>query len=140
MTNSKLVAATLVAMTVAAVLVAPLGSVIASNTGTLGVAGNVGADVGNYQELDGYDITSNFTATDSDGNTLSEGADYELNRTDATIKFLSGSSLVTDGETITVEYEYEAASGTTTTVATLVPLFAGLLILGTAAVKMRKMM
>lgn len=123
----------IIAVAIAATLISPFTGAIAGNTGEVGVAGNVSADVGSYQEIEGYDVvTSNFTATD-DGTTLSEGTDYELNETAGTIKFLSGSSTVTDGETVELDYSYQATDGTTDTIAGLLPLFVALLVLVTLA-------
>lgn len=140
MANGRLVAATLIAMTVVAVFIGPLASITGSNTGTVGEVDNVSADVGNYVELDGYDITANFSAYNDSGTELTEGTDYELNKSDGTILIKSGSSNVADGESVGAVYEYQASSSTTATIADLVPMLAGLLILGTAAAKMRQMM
>lgn len=123
----------MIAVAIAATLVSPFTGAIAGNTGEVGVAGNVSADVGNYQEIEGYDVvTSNFTATD-DGTTLTEGTDYELNETEGTIKFLSGSSTVNDSESVNLSYSYQATDGTTDTITGLLPLFVVLLVLVTLA-------
>jgi len=123
----------MIAVAIAATLVSPFTGAIAGNTGEVGVAGNVSADVGSYQEIEGYDVvTSNFTATD-DGTTLTEGTDYELNESAGTIKFLSGGSTVTDGESVDLSYSYQATDGTTDTIAGLLPLFVALLVLVTLA-------
>lgn len=119
----------MIAVAIAATLVAPFTTAIAGNTGTVSEVGNVSADLGNYQDVDGYNIDSaTFTATDSGGTTLTESTDYELNATAGEVKFLSSGS-VSDGETIELSYDYQATDGTTSTITDLLPLFVGLLIL-----------
>lgn len=141
MASGRMVAATLIAMTVVAVFIGPLADVTAQNTGDTGFDESVTISDTEYVEIPGvYDITSNYTVELSDGTSLTEGTDYEINQTDGSVIAVTGSSTVSDGDSVRVYGEYTASSPTTTTVATLVPLFAGLLILGTAAMKMRQMM
>jgi len=126
--NSK-IAAVVIAVSIAVTLIGPFASTITGSTGVVSVSGDVDADTGNYQEIEGYDIdTSNITATDSGGTTLTQGTDYELNATDGTIKFLSGGS-VSSGDQVDLDYSYQATDGTTTTITGLLPVFLGLLIL-----------
>jgi len=133
------VAGTLIAITIVAVLVGPLASSVVGNSGVVGVQENVSADPGTIQDLEGYDITSNFSA-DNGGTSLSEGSDYELYEENGSIKFLTGSANVAGGDDVGLTYEYNATDGITATIADLIPLFAGLLILGTVAVRIRQMM
>jgi len=130
-----------IAMTIAAVFIGPLVSVIGAQSGTVGV-GNEEATIytDEWTDLEGFDITANFTLETTDGTTLSEGTDYELNQTAGTITAKDGSSSVSDGDTVVATYEYQATDGTTTTIVNLVPLFAALLILGTAAVAIQNRM
>jgi hypothetical protein len=140
MSSGRVVAGALIAMTIAAVFIGPLASTVTGNTGDVQFDEEIAAQHGEYVEIGGvYDITGNYTVESTGGTTYSEGSDYEINRTDGSVKALS-SGTISDGETLVVTGEYTAAGTTTTTVATLVPLFAGLLILGTAAMKMRQMM
>jgi len=141
MASGRMIAATLIAMTVVAVLVGPLATSATDNTGVVGVNEEISADSGTWQDLEGFDLTSNFSAeTSSGGTSLSEGSDYELNESAGTIKFLSGSANVNDGDAVTTTYEYNATDSTTSVIAGLLPLFAGLLLLGTAAMRIRQMM
>ena len=141
MPSGRVVAATLIAMTIVAVFIGPLASITNDNTGEVEFEDSVTGSTSEYVEIPGiYDITSNYTVELDDGTSLSEGTDYQLNQTDGTILVDSGSSTASDGDTLVIRGEYQASGTTTTTVATLVPLFAGLLILGTAAMKMRQMM
>jgi len=140
MASGKAVAATLIAMTVVAVFIAPLADVTASNTGTEGVNETVTIQTDEWVDLTGYDITGNFTLNNDSGTELTEGTDYELNESAGTIQAIDGSTSVSDGESVTAIYEYQATDSTTETVATLVPLFAALLIIGTVSVRIRQMM
>ena len=70
---------------------------------------NVTADVGNYTAVPALAPTQ-FYDNESfydDGTELQEGADYEWNSSDGTVKFLEGSQLVKDNETVTGEYAYK---------------------------------
>jgi len=135
------VAGTLIAITIVAVLVGPLASSVVGNSGVVDTSETLTADPGTIQELEGYDITANFTATNQNGGTtLSEGSDYELYQENGSIKFLTGSANVAGGDSVEAAYEYNATDGITATIADLIPLFAGLLILGTVAVRIRQMM
>jgi hypothetical protein len=133
------VAGTLIAITIVAVLVGPLATSVVGNSGVVGAQETVSADPGTIQDLEGYDITSNFSA-DNGGTSLSEGSDYELYEENGSIKFLTGSANVAGGDNVDLTYEYNATDGITATIADLIPLFAGLLILGTVAVRIRQMM
>lgn len=140
MASGKTIAATLIAMTIVAVFFTPLADITNANTGTVEQVDNVTADVGNYVDIQGYDITTNFTAYNNSGTQLTEGTDYELNQTAGTILIKSGSANVADGESVGMVYEYEATDATTGTIAGMIPMFAGLLLIGVAAARMRKMM
>lgn len=141
MSNGKLIAGTLIAMTIAAVFLTPLSTVVATSTGVVGVGNeSVTIHTDEYSDLDGYDVTNNYTVELEDGTELTEGTDYEINRTEGSITAVSGSATVSDGDTVLVTYEYNATDSTTGTIAGLVPMFAALLILGIAAAKMREMM
>jgi len=130
MPSGRMIAGTLIALTVVAVFIGPLASVTEGNTG----------DVNQYVEIEGvYEITGNYSVELSDGTSLSEGTDYEINQTDGKILAIDSTN-VNDGDTLNVKGEYSATGGTTTTVATLVPLFAALLILTTIAVRVQRMM
>jgi|GEM_PF-2702825 len=69
------------------------------------------ADVGNESTVNAPNYTLGFwdneTIVDSQGNTLTEGTDYEWNTSTGTITWLSSPD-VDDGETMTVDYAYWA--------------------------------
>jgi len=134
------VAGVLIAITIVAVLVGPLASTVDGNSGTVGVNESLTADPGTVQELEGYRITSNFTATETGtGTELSSGTDYTLHEENGTIEFIDSTNL-DPGDDVDAVYEYEATDSITGTIADLLPLFAGLLILGTVAMRIRQMM
>jgi len=140
MATGKTITAAVIAMTIAVVFLGPVFSIVDGNSGTVGVDENATIQTDSWADLEGYEITSNFTLYDDTGTQLSEGTDYELNSTAGTIQALSGSTAISSGDTVNAVYDYQATSGTTTTIVTLVPTFIALLILGTAAAKMQQMM
>lgn len=146
MAQPRKVAAVLVALTIAASLFGPVASAVNESTGVQSVDNEtVTADVGNWAELDGYDVDSSsvtvewYNSTSSSYETVSSGTDYELNASDGSIKALSGGD-IGDGDELRVTYNYSATSGTTTTVGNLVPLFMALLIIGVLAARIQEMM
>jgi len=140
MATGKTITAAVIAMTIAVVFLGPVFSIVDGNSGTVGVDENATIQTDSWADLEGYEITSNFTLYDDTGTQLIEGTDYELNSTAGTIQALSGSTAISSGDTVNAVYDYQATSGTTTTIVTLVPTFIALLILGTAAAKMQQMM
>lgn len=72
---------------------------------------NVTVDYQNKQQLDpGEEVFSwsdTITVNASDGTTLTEGTDYEYYSNNGSIQFLN-TSATTEGNTATVDYEYEA--------------------------------
>lgn len=141
MAKTKQVVLVLIAVTIGGVLFTPLASSVADNSGTVSVTNeSVTADAGNYTDLDGYQIVDGSeTVYNASGAEQTAGTDYEMANENGSIKVLSGGS-ISDGETITVSYDYKATSGSTTTVVQLVPLFMALLILGVLAEKVQRMM
>lgn len=141
MPSGRKVAMALLGATIAAVLLNPLAAAVAGSTGTTTVSNEtVTADVGNYSDLDGYDIVSDSeTVLNSSGDVMTKGTDYKMAYENGSIKPLAGGD-IGDGTQMDVSYEYRVTSGTTSTVIELVTLFAGLLILGTLAFKVSDMM
>lgn len=135
----------LIAVTIAATLIAPIVTSVNDNTGTVSVTNeSVTADVGNYVDLDGWDIDSGsetvYYDNNSDGNyDTAAASDYTLNESEGTIRADSGGS-IDDGAAMLVSYDYQATSGTTTTVVDLIPMFLGLLIMGVLAFRIQRMM
>ncbi|WP_225336646.1 hypothetical protein [Halomicrobium urmianum] len=84
---------------IAVVLVSPFISVVDSNVGEQSVANeSVTADVGNYVELDGYQLVDgSVTVEAEDGTSYSEGSDYEVDYESGELQALSGGN-ISDGE------------------------------------------
>jgi len=124
----------MIAVAIAATLVTPFTGAIAGHTGTVSVNEKVTADVGTYQDIDGYDVDAGTFSAElsSDGTALTEGTDYNLNETAGTIEFIDSTN-VNDGDSVDLSYDYQATDGTTSTITGLLPLFVGLLILVTLA-------
>lgn len=90
---------------------------------------SVTANIGEWQDLEGWDIDPNSeTVLNSTDTELTQGTDYEMNNTAGEIKFLSTAS-TSDGEAMQVSYTYQASSSTATTVLDLVALFVALVLL-----------
>jgi len=122
----------------AVVLLGPFVTTVNDYSGSQAITNeSVTAETGEYVELDGYDVQSGtvtvYGYNDSSGSyeQASEGTDYEIDLAGGEVKALNGSSLIDDGETMKVTYDYQATSGTVTTVLDLLPLLVGVLILGT---------
>jgi len=95
---------------------------ITDNTGVQSVGNeSVTADVGNYTDLDGYNIKDGTVTVENDGTTYTEGDDYEIDYEAGELKALD-SGTIEDGETLTVSYDYQASGKTTATIANLIPL------------------
>jgi len=123
------IAKVVVMLAIAVTLIAPFSTVIADNTGSVAGNDSVSAEIGTYQDLEGYNIDSgSFSAELDDGSSLSEGTDYELNSSAGTVKFLSAGA-VSEGDTVNTSYQYDATDGTTSTITGLLPLLIGLLVL-----------
>jgi len=135
-----MVVALVIGVTIVATLIAPLSGIVGDNTGTVGVNETATIHTNEMTDLTGYDITANFTLENDSGSTLSEGTDYQLYEENGSIEAVDGSANVADGETVTAIYEYQATSGTTTTIVVLVPLFVALLVLGLMAVGIQELM
>lgn len=147
MASGSKVAVVLIAATVAAVLFTPFATTVADNSGTVTVTNeSVTADLDNPVDLEGYRIVSGsetvwgFNDTSGNYEQLSAGTDYNLHEQNGSITFLSTSTVVQDGETAKVSYDYEATDQTTATIVDLLPLFVALLILATLATQIMNRM
>jgi hypothetical protein len=142
MVSPREVATVLIAAAIAATLI-PAFVTATDATGTQSVTNeSVTADVGNFTELDGWNVNSGetvywYNSSSGSNETVSSGTDYELDYDNGRIKALASSSTISDGDTLYVTYTYDVTTGTATTVANLVPLFVVLLLLGTLAAKIR---
>jgi hypothetical protein len=138
--------AVFIAVLIAVVLLAPISSAVTDNTGTVSVQNEtVYADHGNYTDLTGYEIDGSTVAVEwynsSAGSfqSATKGSDYEVATTNGSIKTLASGS-IDDGAELRVDYDYQAADSTTTTVAGLTPLFVALMALVAMTSKIEEMM
>lgn len=139
MVSSRAITATVIALAITATLLVPLNDVVTGKTGTVSTSENVTAVDGEYVDLQGYEIQQGtLNATDSDGNTI-DSANYSVDYDTGRIKFnTSASTVISDGDTATVSYDYQATDSSTTTIAALVPLLAVLFMLVVIADKLRE--
>jgi hypothetical protein len=86
-------------------------------------------DLGGYAVVSGSETVWGYNDTDSSYETAVQGTDYELNLNSGEIKILNGSSLIEDGETVKVSYDYEASGELTATVMEFIPVMLGTLVL-----------
>lgn len=129
-----------IAVAIAAILLSPTITAVQDNTGEQTINESVTADVGNWTQLEGYQIVEDSeTIEGENGTEYSAGDDYEMTHKNGSIKALDGGT-ISDGETLNATYDYEATSGMTTTVIGYGPLFLGLLLLVTLAAKVQEMM
>lgn len=113
----------MILLVVVGALFIPLVDTVNSETGTQAVTNeSVTAEVGTYVDLENNDlVSSSVTVYNSTDAEMTEGTDYEVAYDNGSIKALSGGS-ITDGNTITVSYDYEATSDMVATIAGLIPL------------------
>lgn len=131
--------AVFIAVAIAAILLGPTITAVQDNTGTQTINESVTADVGNWTQLEGYQIVEDSETIETTGGvTLTAGTDYEMAYENGSIMALSGSTEISDGDTLEATYDYEATSGMTTTVIGYGPLFLGLLLLVTIAAKVQE--
>jgi hypothetical protein len=111
------------------VVLTPVVSVVADNSGQVSENENITADLGNYSGLGGYDLVDGTVVVTSDDGTTtySEGSDYEVALDNGSIKALSGGT-ITDGEKLDVSYDYNATGSATETVLGFVPVMFGVLL------------
>jgi len=137
MASARTVILFAVAATIAMIFLSPVVTAVNDSTGTQSVTNeSVTADVGSYVELGGFNVVDGSETVyapdnrdNGEFNVTSEGADYEINNSDGSIKALSGSSEIDDGDTLKVTYDYEAAGQITTTVVGFVPVMIGAVVL-----------
>lgn len=113
----------MILLVVVGALFIPLVDTVNSETGTQAVTNeSVTAEVGTYVDLENNDlVSSSVTVYNSTDAEMTEGTDYEVAYDNGSVKALSGGS-ITDGNTITVSYDYEATSDMVATIAGLIPL------------------
>jgi len=147
MASAKVVMATAIAATIAAVLIVPVAGSINDNTGQVSVTNESVSpvEVGNYTDLGGYNIDNSsetvwwYDSLTGEYRQLNDGTDYKIRPGPGEIKFLEGGQ-VSDGDDVKISYDYQATDSQSTTVINLVPLFMALLILGVFAQQIMRYM
>ena len=124
-----------VAITIGAVFFVPVVDVIDGSTGEVQVENETvttNASFSETYELSGDNITAGSETVEvySSGSwtTLTAGTDYALNEGAGTIQF-SDTTDVSAGDEIRATFSYQATSGIVTSIADLLPVFLGLLLL-----------
>lgn len=139
MARPRNVVVLVIALTIAGALFLPLANAVTDNSGTVPVTNEtVSAELDAYVDLSGYQIVSGsetvYGHNDTSGNYETVGsADYVIDHEGGRIQINSSSTIVQDGETIKVSYDYTAADDQTTQVLNLAPLLFALLMLGVMA-------
>jgi len=113
----------------------PVVGAVQDNTGTQAVTNEtVNADLDSYADLGGYDVDEGsvtvygFNDTSSSYETVSS-TDYDVRYPEGELQVNSTASIVQDGETIKVSYDYQASDGVATTVIGFIPVIMATLIL-----------
>lgn len=135
-----------IAITIGAVFFVPVVDVINNTTGEVEIENETvttNASFSETYELRGDNITAGSETIEvNDGGTwttLSAGTDYALNEEAGTIQF-SDTTDVSAGDEIRASFRYQATSGIVTSIADLLPVFLGLLLLVPMANKIQQEM
>jgi hypothetical protein len=136
----------LIAVTIGAVFFVPVVDVIDSTTGEVEIENETvttDASFSETYELSGDNITAGSETVEvySSGSwtTLTAGTDYALNDGAGTLQF-SDTTDVSAGDEIRASFTYQATSGIVTSIADLLPVFLGLLLLVPMANKIQEEM
>lgn len=128
MPSSKEVVGIVIGFVILGAMLGPLITSVDDNSGTQNVVNeSVTADINNPVELQGYDLTGTQTVYDSTG-TLVPSSNYTIDATAGTINVTS-TTYVSDGEEISVTYDYIAASSSASTILDLLPAILAVLAL-----------
>lgn len=124
------------AILVAALLIGPVASTVASNVGQQTVTNeSVTASTSKYVDLDGYNVVASsetvYWKNTSSGSyeTVSSPGDYSMKYDPGSIK-ANSSGKVSDGDALLVSYDYNSTSGTTSTILNYVTVLIAVVILG----------
>lgn len=141
----KAIVGVALAVAIAAILLGPVVTTVNGQTGVQTVTNEtVSADTGNWVDTDGYQFVDGtvtvygYNDSADSYEEATEGTDYELDLAAGEIKALEGSSLIDDGETVKITYDYEATDGMTSTIIGYGPVFLGLLLLTTVGMKVQQ--
>lgn len=133
--NGKIAIGLALATVVAMVFFPVVVDAVNTSTGTQNVTNEtVTANSGEYVDLGGYQINENsetvygYNDTSDSWEEATAGSDYEMSNENGSIKALSGSSLIDDGEDMRVSYTYEATGSTTTLLVGFIPMMIGVLV------------
>ncbi len=129
------------AVAIAAILLGPVVTAVNDGTGTQSVTNEtVTVETGEYVEFDGYSVVEDsvtvYAENDSDEWVeAEEGTDYKIDYDAGSIEALDGSTLIEDGDTVKITFDYEATDEMTSTVIGYGPVFMGLLLMVTVGMK-----
>lgn len=129
----------------AVIFLSPMIAVVDGQTGTQTIE-NVTetAAPGDSINLEGTDITNGSVTVEYDDGTgyttATEGTDYEINYEQGTLTVLESSANIDSGDELRISYEYTAATGTTAFIIGLIPLMAGVTIIGVIGLKVSEML
>ena len=146
MANTSKIVALMIGVLIASVLFLPLFDTVNANSGVQTVNNStVTVQNDTYTDLSGYEVDRStvvvYGYNETSGNYVQATSDdYDLNPTPGEIKANNSSTLIQDGEEIKVTYDYAATSPLTTTVVTLVPLFAAVAIVAVLGIRIQGMM
>lgn len=144
-----------VALTLGAVLTVVIGmvffpaitSAVDGATGTQSVENEtVTAQEDEWVDLEGYKLDSGTVTvyghneSDDSYETATEGDDYEIRLDSGELQALNDSTLIDDGETVKVSYDYQASDATTTLVVGFVPVMVAVLLFWVIAQRAMDMM
>ena len=145
--NGKFVLGLALAAIVAMVFFPAVVTAVNDSTGTQSVTNETfSANSGTYTDLGGYELDESsvtvygYNDSSDSYEVASQGTDYELAVENGSVKPLSGSSLIDDGEEVRVTYDYQATGGTTTLLAGFIPVMIGVLIFARLAMGSSKML
>lgn len=119
------------AVTVGIIVLSPVVASINDSTGVQTVDNETfTADFGNYTEISGYEVDGATVEVYDDGTQVSSN-NFTVKEQEGQIKVFSNASNdgVSDGESVTTTYDYQATGGTVTTVVGFVPVMLGVLVM-----------
>lgn len=141
MASMKQIVGVALAVAIAAILLGPVVTAVNDGTGTQSVTNEtVTVETGEYVEFDGYSVVEDsvtvYAENDSDEWVeAEEGTDYKIDYDAGSIEALDGSTLIEDGDTVKITFDYEATDEMTSTVIGYGPVFMGLLLMVTVGMK-----
>lgn len=143
--TARIVMALGVFAAIGVIMLSPIVTTVDSNTGTVTVTDeNVTAQTGERADLGGYDIdpaTVTVEAYNDSSSSWETTTEYTLYEQPGEIEFdVTNSTLIDDGETVRVDYDYQATGELTALVAGFIPVGVGLFIFVAIATRVEKMM